>query len=60
MAERLDQAFASRERWLDERSAAEWLKEGGDTLELPDAAAQFRQIFFGSSVIDRQKKKKKK
>lgn len=58
VAERLDHACAARERWLDERSAAEWLKEGGDAIELPDAAAQFRQIFFGSSVIDRKKKKK--
>ncbi len=58
VAERLDHAFASRERWLDERSAAEWLKEGGAAIELPDAATQFRHIFFGSSVIDRKKKKK--
>ncbi len=58
VAERLDQAFASRERWLTERTAAEWLKEGGDVIELPDAAGQFRQIFFGGSVIDRKKKKK--
>ena len=58
VAERLDQAFASRERWLDERTAAEWLEEGGAAIELPDAATQFRQIFFGGSVIDRNKKKK--
>lgn len=58
VAERLDHAFAARERWLDERNAAEWLKEGGDELEPPDAATQFRHILFGSSVIDRQKKKK--
>ena len=58
VAERLDQAFASRERWLDERTAAEWLEEGGAAIELPDAATQFRHIFFGSSVIDRKKKKK--
>ena len=58
VAERLDQAFASRERWLDERTAAEWLEEGGAAIELPDATTQFRHIFFGSSVIDRKKKKK--
>jgi len=60
IAVRLDQAFASREGWLDERSAAEWLKEGGDAMELPDAGTQFRQILFGGSVFDRQKDKKKK
>ena len=58
IAERLNQAFAARERWLDERTAAEWLEEGGAAIELPDAATQFRHIFFGSSVIDRKKKKK--
>ncbi len=58
VAARLDQAFAARERWLDERSAAEWLKEGGDAMEFPDAAAQLRQILFGSNVFDRNKKKK--
>ncbi|MBI1794400.1 MAG: prephenate dehydrogenase [Chloroflexi bacterium] len=58
VAERLDHAFASRKRWLDERTAAEWLKEGGDAIELPDAGAQLRQIFLGSSLIDRKKKKK--
>lgn len=59
IAERLDHAFAARERWLDERSAAQWLKEGGDAIELPDAGEQFRHMLFGSSVIDRAKKKKK-
>lgn len=58
VAEFLDQAFAARERWLDERSAAEWLKEGGDAIELPDAASQFRHMLFGTNVFERNKKKK--
>jgi prephenate dehydrogenase len=59
VAERLDYSFAARERWLDERGAAEWLKEGGDTLELPDASEQIRHMLFGSTAVDRAKQKKK-
>ena len=57
IAERLNQAFAARERWLDERSAAEWLKEGGDAIELPNAGEQIRHMLFGSSVFDRNEDK---
>jgi len=60
VAERLDNAFASRERWLDERAAAEWLKEGGDVMEAPDTGTQLRQILFGSNAFDRNKGKNKK
>ena len=36
LQDRLGQAFDARERWLDERGAAEWVKDGGDALELPE------------------------
>jgi prephenate dehydrogenase len=55
--ERLQQAYDSRERWLDERSAADWLKEGGDPIELPNLGDQILQTLFGSRIIDRNKKK---
>jgi prephenate dehydrogenase len=55
---RLGQAFDARERWLDERGAAEWLKEGGEALELPELGEQILQTLFGNRVIDRNKKKK--
>ncbi len=55
--ERLQQAFDSRERWLDERSAAEWLKEGGDQAELPGFGEQVLQTLFGQRIIDRARKK---
>ncbi len=58
LADRLKQAFESRETWLDERGAAEWLKEGGDTLELPELGEQILQSLFGNRIIDRNKKKK--
>jgi prephenate dehydrogenase len=55
---RLDQAFKSRENWLDVRTAAEWLKEGGDSAEMPDLGERIRQMFFGGTIADRMKRKK--
>src|SRR5258708_7490129 len=55
---RLQRAFDSRERWLDERAAAAWLKEGRDAEELPDVGERVRQMFLGSTVSDRMKRKK--
>ena len=59
LKDRLGQAFEARERWLNERGAAEWLKEGGDAMELPELGEQILQTLFGNRVIDRNKKKKK-
>ncbi len=56
--DRLQHAFDSRERWLDERSAASWLHEGGNPAEIPNVGEQIMQIFFGSRIMDRNKKKK--
>lgn len=58
VAERLAQAFDGREHWLDERSGAEWLNEGGDKIDVPDFGERFNQMFFGGTVADRMKKKK--
>jgi prephenate dehydrogenase len=58
VADRLEQAFEARERWLNERGSAEWLMEGGDTLELPELGEQILQTLFGNRIIDRNKKKK--
>ena len=58
IANRLDEAFEARERWLNERGAAEWLKEGGDAVELPELGEQILQTLFGNRIIDRNKKKK--
>ena len=56
--ERLQDAFEARERWLNERSAAQWLSEGGESPELPQVGEQLMQIFFGSRIADRTKRKK--
>ncbi len=59
IAEHLNQAFEARERWLTERESAEWLREGGEATEIPDAGERMRQMFFGGTAIDRGKHKKK-
>jgi prephenate dehydrogenase len=53
----LEDAFDSRERWLEERTTADWLKEGGDAAGLPNVGEQLMQSFFGSRIIDRFKRK---
>ncbi len=58
LRDRLQQAFEARERWLTERGLAEWIKEGGDPLELPELGEQILLTLFGSRIIDRNKKKK--
>jgi prephenate dehydrogenase len=60
LGERLQMAFESRERWLDERGAADWLSEGGEAPELPEVGEQLMQMFFGSRLADRMKKSKEK
>ena len=57
VANRLQQAFQARERWLDQRGAAEWLTEGGETAEMPNVGEQVMQMFFGSRVADRMAKR---
>ncbi|MCL4529949.1 MAG: prephenate dehydrogenase/arogenate dehydrogenase family protein, partial [Chloroflexi bacterium] len=58
VAERLKQAFDGREHWLDDRSAAEWMNEGGEKIDVPDFGERINQIFFGGTIADRLKKKK--
>jgi len=60
VGERLQDAFEARERWLNERSAADWLSEGGEAPDLPNVGEQVMQMFFGNRIIDRNKKKKEK
>ncbi len=60
VGERLHAAFDARERWLDERSIAEWLGEGGSPQDLPNVGEQVMQMFFGSRIADRMKGKKEK
>jgi prephenate dehydrogenase len=59
IGKRIQQAFDARERWLNERGAADWLSEGGEAPDLPNVGDQLMQMFFGSRIADRQKKRKK-
>ncbi len=55
LVDRLRDSFDSRERWLDERGAAEWLNEGGDSVELPQLGEQVLQMLVGGRIVDRLK-----
>jgi prephenate dehydrogenase len=56
----LQSAFDARERWLNERAAAEWLAEGGEPAELPNIGDQLMQTLFGNRLAERMKKNKEK
>ncbi len=58
VGEYLARAFQARESWLNERGAAAWLSEGGEPADLPDVGEQVMQMFFGSRIADRNKRKK--
>jgi len=58
VSERLHHSYESRERWLDERGAAAWLREGGEPAGLPGLGDQLMQMFFGSRLAERAKAKK--
>lgn len=58
LTERFDRAFEARQRWLDERTSAPWLTEGGNEVNLPEFGEQMMNMLFGSNVANRMKKKK--
>ena len=58
LTERFDQAFEARQRWLDERTVAPWLQEGGEGYDITDFGEQVMNMLFGSSIVNRMKKKK--
>lgn len=60
IGERLQMAFEARERWLTERSSAEWLREGGDSTDVPNVGDQMMQMLFGDSLMQKMKGGKKK
>lgn len=56
--ERLGDAWKGRNRWLDERSTAEWLKGEGQQIDAPSFGERVNQLLFGSLMTDRQKQRK--
>ena len=58
--ERLADCVKDREAWLDERGEAAWLKEGGDSEDVPSFSRRVGQTIFGSTVFERNARPKKK
>jgi prephenate dehydrogenase len=55
---RLTDAWKGRVRWLDERTAAEWLKGEAQQVDAPSFGDRVNQMLFGSMLTDRQKQRK--
>ena len=55
---RLTDAWKGRVRWLDERTAAEWLKGEAQQVDAPTFGDRVNQMIFGSMISDRQKQRK--
>jgi prephenate dehydrogenase len=55
---RLTEAWKGRVRWLDERSAAEWLKGEAQQIDAVSFGDRVNQMLFGSMLTDRQKQRK--
>ena len=54
--ERLGEAWHGRARWLDERTAAEWLKGEGQEIDAPSFGERVNQMLFGGLMTDRKRK----
>ena len=55
---RLGDAGTGRARWLDERTAAEWLKGEGQEIDAPSFGERVNQMLFGGLMTDHQKQRK--
>ena len=56
LLERLGEAWNGRARWLDERTAAEWLKGEGQEIDAPSFGERVNQMLFGGLMTDRKRK----
>ena len=54
--ERLGEAWNGRNRWLDERNSAEWLKGQGQEIDAPSFGDRVNQMLFGGLMADRKRK----
>lgn len=55
---RLTSAWKGRVRWLDERTAAEWLKGEAQQIDAVSFGDRVNQMLFGGLLTDRQKQRK--
>ena len=58
LTERLQGAAKGRERWWNERMAADWLRAEGQPVDTPSFGSRVRQLFVGGMLGDRQKQRK--
>ena len=56
LAKRLENAWAGRIRWFDERTEADWLNKEGQRIDAPSFGDRINQMLFGS-LADRTKPK---
>jgi prephenate dehydrogenase len=56
LLERLGDAWKGRARWLDERTAAEWLKGDAQDVDAPSFGERVNQMLFGGLITDRKRK----
>ena len=56
LLERLGDAWNGRARWLDERTAAEWLKGQGQEIDAPSFGDRVNQMLFGGLMAERKRK----
>lgn len=58
LLERLNDAWQGRARWLEERTAAEWLKGEGQEVDAPSFGDRVGQMLLGGVITDRTKQRK--
>jgi prephenate dehydrogenase len=57
LGRRLEKAWNGRVRWFEERSAAEWLKQGTQPVDAPSFGERISHMLFGGILPERPKRK---
>ena len=58
LGSRLENAWAGRIRWFEERAEAEWLNREAQNIDAPSFGNRINQMLFGSALSDRTKNRK--
>jgi prephenate dehydrogenase len=58
VSQRLEDASKGRNRWLNERSVAEWLNHDAPRIDIPSFGERVNQAFFGAGLTDKFKPRK--
>ena len=57
LGRRLENAWAGRIRWFEERADADWLNKEAQKIDAPSFGERVNQMLFGSTLSDRTKRK---